>query len=295
LEGNGSFHHFHPWVSSRCSLSSHLHLSLLPFTIHIIPHYRNTVSYPSNKYSGRIAVVLDGSSSICTSSHDVTALYRLKHPTLRLLATPSHTYIWCDLTLDRGGGRCWKLATNGATVRLQLQATKTASIYTNSSDHNLSFSLGICALVRRLYGKTAQPLTHFAECNKIYQLNVQGGSRNRPFGRMIHPLHFWTIQPGSFLSQQILKQQAAYVYCIINITSFYIRRYLYFLNIWPSVKTKWRSYVTVSSVNIAIFSKMQNRVPGKKLIKPTAQLQISTTTAATTTTDNAAIFMWRSR
>jgi hypothetical protein len=59
-----------------------------------------------------------------TSSDDVTALYRLKHPTLRLLATPSHTYMCLTLPLTVVVEERWKPATNGATVPMQLDATQ---------------------------------------------------------------------------------------------------------------------------------------------------------------------------
>ena len=73
----------------------------------------------------------------------------------------------------------WKLATNGATVRMQLEATqsltKSASIYTISSDPNFFLTV-------RCY------TTHFPVTQSVPSERTTGRP-NSSAGRMIHHRH----------------------------------------------------------------------------------------------------------
>lgn len=89
---NSLLRHFHPRWEAGFSFPSHFHLSLLLGSIHFTP---------LPEHSGRIAVVLDGSSSICH-------IIRWRHCTVSTPApyAPPTCHALprtrCDLTLDRG-------------------------------------------------------------------------------------------------------------------------------------------------------------------------------------------------
>jgi hypothetical protein len=102
--------------ASTFSLSSlYLRLSLLLVPIHFTP----TPGIPCPTLPTNTAAALQlfwmARPQRVTSSDDVTALYRLQHPALRLLATPSHTHD-ATLPLTVVVKERWKRVTNGATT-----------------------------------------------------------------------------------------------------------------------------------------------------------------------------------